>query len=116
MMFGMMKTMSRNSRRKYKAGERTYIVDFNSKDVKGYLKAVDEDTEVEFFLPQYVVEDMKYVFNWNRFHEELDINKSNKTLNAQLLKLERPDKTKNILNGIKDMKKFIKFNEELVLS
>ena len=96
--------MRRNSRRKYTNGERIFSVDFNTKNNDGYLKVVDVDTKVEFYLPYFIIEDMTYVFSWDRYEEEIDKEKALESLNKIL---ETMKQNKDLPKGIEDIKRFI---------
>jgi len=46
-------------REKVVNGERTFNVDFNQKDSRGYILTQDVDTKCKFFLPYFVIKNFK---------------------------------------------------------
>jgi len=65
--------MFRGTKRRYKNRNRTFVVNTFKTDKNGYFEVTDIDTNVIFYLPKFVIEDMEYVFSWNRYEEEYDI-------------------------------------------
>lgn len=94
----------------YQSGERTFIVDtkeFRKSDKKDYLSVIDKDTNAKFILPKFVIEDFKYIFSWDRYHEDLDKDKLIVSLTKELDRLLSLEPQPNILIGIDHMREFI---------
>ena len=98
----------------FKSGQREFIVDTQefiySRDNE-YLTVgeVDKKKDFSFQLPKHVVDKFKFIFSWDRYHEDLNKEKVLLACQIELSRLEKLDSSHpNILKGIDDMKRFIK--------
>ncbi len=98
----------------YKNGERTYIVEFNIKDSRGYCKVQDKDTKVDFYLPEFVIKDMTYVFGWDRYREDLNKVEVLNVINLEIKRIEELNFSSfNTEKGLEHLNNFKKDLESL---
>ena len=94
-------------RKRYKSGNRMFIVD-ETKTIDGeYWAVTDEDSKVKFKLPIHVILSKKYLFSWDRYQEERDDAKLKKVLEDELIRLQAMRPSPNQIIGIEHMEKFL---------
>ena len=95
-------------RKRYKSGNRMFIVDTTKTIKDNYWPVTDEETGVKFKLPFHVILSKKYLFSWDRYQEERDDAKLKIVLEDELIRLQAMSPSFNQKQGIKHMKKFLK--------
>jgi len=101
--------MLRNTRRKYISGERIFRVNMNNTDDRGYYEVSEENERGIFYLPDYIIDGMVYVFSWDRYEEEYDAEKALIVLNKEL-------NTSTSIKAQQDLMKFIENTEYHIIS
>ena len=94
-------------RKRYKSGNRMFIVDTTETLDNDYWAATDEDSGAKFKLPIYVIQSKKYLFSWDRYQEERDDAKLKKALEDELERLQGMVQSPNQVIGIEHMEKFL---------
>lgn len=93
----------------YRNGERTFCTDFKETDDRGYYKVTDVDTNVVAFFPENTVKSMKYLFSWDRYHDDLHEERLLEVLETELARMKNGTiQNKNIKIGMLQLEGFIK--------
>jgi hypothetical protein len=98
---------------KYRNGTRTFIVDMQTKDDRGYIKVQDEDNKGFFFLPLYVIDDMEYIFSWDRYEADMENDLRIKdrirvTIGTEIERLKQSKTiSRNLVKSVNDLENYM---------
>lgn len=98
------------TRKKYVNYKRTFIVDTTDIVDGYYVNVRDFGSDYVFKLPVHVIDNMDYIFSWERYVEERDNKKAAETFRREIERMKSTNSTH--LKGYEDMKRFLEEVED----